>query len=96
VTHREPLWDNRGSMPVVTGLDVDGRQLITSTLMEALPQLRESSPVPSIWPLLSAIAIGGTFLVSIFTPWAVVWGAVPVTITLIGWFWPADIPEDRR
>src|SRR4051812_25154671 len=96
VTHREPLWDNRESLPVVTGLDVDARQLISGTLTEAFPQLRESSPVPSIWPLLAAIAVAGTFLGSIFTPWAVVWGAVPVAAALIGWFWPEDIPEDRR
>jgi cytochrome c oxidase subunit I+III len=96
VTHREPLWANRESLPVVTGLDVDSRQVITSTLTEAFPQLRESSPVPTIWPLLAAIAVAGTFLGSIFTPWAVVWGAIPVAITLTGWFWPKDIPEDRR
>jgi cytochrome c oxidase subunit 1 len=28
------------------------------------------------------------FIGSVFTPWALVWGAVPVTVTLIGWFWP--------
>jgi cytochrome c oxidase subunit 1 len=96
VTHREPLWDNRKHLPVVTGLDVDARQLLTGTLTESLPQLRESSPVPSIWPLLAAVAIAGTFVASIFTPWAVVWGALPVSAALIGWFWPQDIPEDRR
>jgi hypothetical protein len=96
VTHREPLWDNPDSLPVVTGLDVDARQVLTGSLTEANPELRESSPVPSIWPLLAAIAVGGTFLGSIFTPWAVVWGALPVTAALIGWFWPQDIPEDRR
>src|SRR4051794_2752105 len=57
VTHREPLWDNRDSLPVITGLDVNARQQITGTVTEALPQLRESSPVPSIWPLLTAIAV---------------------------------------
>ena len=28
------------------------------------------------------------FIASIFTPWGIVWGAIPVTIALIGWFWP--------
>jgi cytochrome c oxidase subunit 1 len=70
--------------------------VVTGTLTEALPQLRASSPVPTIWPLLAAIAVGWTFLGSIFTPWAIVWGSVPITITLIGWFWPEDIPEDER
>jgi hypothetical protein len=25
---------------------------------------------------------------SIFTPWAVVWGSIPVAIAIIFWFWP--------
>jgi cytochrome c oxidase subunit I+III len=96
VTHREPLWDNRGSLPVVTGLAIDMRQLLSGTVTEAQPQLRESSPTPTIWPLLSAVAVGGTFLGSIFTPWAVVWGAFPIAGALIGWFWPSDEPEDVK
>jgi cytochrome c oxidase subunit I len=96
VTHREPLWDNRGSLPVVTGLAIDMRQLLSGTVTEAQPQLRESSPTPTIWPLLAAVTVGGTFLGSIFTPWAVVWGAFPITVALIGWFWPSDEPEDVK
>ena len=38
--------------------------------------------------LFGAIATAVMFVASIFTPWAVVWGAVPVAIGLIGWFWP--------
>jgi cytochrome c oxidase subunit I+III len=29
------------------------------------------------------------FVGSIFTPWAVVWGSIPIAIALIGWFWPS-------
>jgi cytochrome c oxidase subunit 1 len=32
---------------------------------------------------------------SIFTPWMVVWGSLPVMVTLIGWFWPKSTPEDQ-
>jgi cytochrome c oxidase subunit 1 len=28
------------------------------------------------------------FVGSIFTPWAVVWGAFPVAAALTAWFWP--------
>jgi cytochrome c oxidase subunit I+III len=72
------------------------RQVVVGTVTEARPILRESSPEPSIWPLFAAIAVGGTFLGSIFTPWAVVWGSIPVAITLIGWFWPSGSPEDEK
>jgi cytochrome c oxidase subunit 1 len=45
-------------------------------------------PASSIWPFLSAIAVTILFIGSIFTPWAVVWGAVPVAIGTTLWFWP--------
>jgi hypothetical protein len=32
---------------------------------------------------------------SIFSPWAVVWGSIPVAVTLVGWFWPKSVPEDE-
>jgi cytochrome c oxidase subunit I len=95
VTSREPLWAERDSLPVVTGLAVDSRQLITSTVTEARAELRESSPEPSIWPFLAAVATGATFVASIFTPWAVVWGGIAIAITLIGWFWPKGTKEDE-
>ena len=95
VNHAEPLWAERESVPVVTGLRVDIRELLASTVAEARPDLRETSVGPSIWPLLAALAVGGTFLGSIFTPWAVVWGALPITLALIGWFWPKGAPEDE-
>jgi heme/copper-type cytochrome/quinol oxidase subunit 1 len=96
VTHREPLWDNRDSLPVVTGLSVDTREHLSGTVTESFPQLRESSPEPSIWPLLAALCVAAAFLGSIFTPWAVVWGSIPVAVTLTGWFWPKDTPEDEK
>src|SRR4051812_35252207 len=32
VTHREPLWDNPESLPVITGLSVDVRELVAGTV----------------------------------------------------------------
>ncbi|WP_027036379.1 cytochrome c oxidase subunit I [Mesorhizobium ciceri] len=96
VTHIEPLWAEREALPVATGLRVDARELLISTVAEAYPDIREKSATPSIWPLFAALAVGGTFLYSIFTPWAIVWGAAPIAITLIGWFWPKGDPEDQE
>jgi heme/copper-type cytochrome/quinol oxidase subunit 1 len=94
VQSANPLWHDRDTLPVATGLRVDRRELIVSSLVEARPEARESSPRPSIWPLLTAIATSVMLVWSIFTPWAVVWGAIPVAVGLIGWFWPKDTPED--
>jgi cytochrome c oxidase subunit 1 len=96
VTHREPLWKNREELPVVTGLRVDARELLVGTVAGATPEMRESSPEPSIWPLLAALSVGATFIASIFTPWAVVWGSIPIAVTLIAWFWPKGSPEDEE
>ncbi|MFC7400582.1 cytochrome c oxidase subunit I [Chelatococcus sp. GCM10030263] len=96
VTHREPLWKEREVLPVVTGLRVDARELLVGTVAAATPEMRESSPEPSIWPLLAALALGATFVASIFTPWAVVWGAIPIAIALTAWFWPKGSPEDEQ
>ncbi|MDX0568374.1 cytochrome c oxidase subunit I [Sinorhizobium medicae] len=75
VTSREPLWAERETLPVVTGLAVDKREVVITTTTEALPDLKESSPDPTIWPFVSAIVVGVIFIASIFTPWAVAWGA---------------------
>jgi cytochrome c oxidase subunit 1 len=96
VTNREPLWAERESLPVTTGLSVDNRELIISTVSEARADLREASPEPSFWPFTAAIATGVTFIASIFTPWAVVWGGAIVGVTLIGWFWPKSVKEDTE
>jgi cytochrome c oxidase subunit I len=93
VGNSEPLWGRE--FPVATGLRHDRREVIVSSVVEARPQARESSVGPSIWPLLSAIATSAMLIWSIFTPWAVVWGTVPVTVCLIGWFWPKGAPEEE-
>jgi cytochrome c oxidase subunit 1 len=95
VESASPLWDSPDALPVATGLRTDRRELLVSTVADAVPEARESSPGNSIWPLWAAAATTILLIASIFTPWAVVWGAIPVTIALIGWFWPKGTPEDE-
>ena len=95
VDSREPLWETPDELPVASGLRLDRRELIVSTVVEAVAESRESSPRNSIWPLWAAIATAIMLIWSIFSPWAVVWGSIPVAITLIGWFWPKGSPEDE-
>ncbi|MEZ2224482.1 cytochrome c oxidase subunit I [Rhizobium sp. RCC_161_2] len=90
----EPLSNDPETLPVAAGLSVDRRELLVTSVVEALPEARESSPGNSIWPLWSALATTVLLIWSIFTPWAVVWGSIPVSIALIGWFWPKGAPED--
>jgi hypothetical protein len=95
VSHREPLWAQPGPQRVAVGLAIDRRELVVSALVDATPQIRETSPDPSIWPLVAALLTGITFIGSIFTPWAVVWGSPLVGAALIAWFWPKGSAEDE-
>jgi cytochrome c oxidase subunit I+III len=88
VSGREPLWEEPVPRRVVTGLRSDKRELLITGAVDAEPDHRGELPSPSIWPFLAALATAGLFIGSIFTPWAVPIGAVPLFVTLVGWFWP--------
>jgi cytochrome c oxidase subunit I+III len=90
-----PLWEQPDTLMVASGLRTDRRELIVSTVAAAKPQARESSPRNSIWPFWAAVTTTVMLIASIFSPWAVVWGPIPVAVTLIGWFWPKGTPEDE-
>jgi cytochrome c oxidase subunit 1 len=96
VTSHEPLWLERETLPVVSGMSVESREVIVSSVTEAAPQLREGTPDPSIWPFLAAAAVATAFIASIFTPYAVLWGSALVGATVIGWFWPKRMKEDEK
>jgi cytochrome c oxidase subunit I len=95
VTSNDPLWTDREILPVTTGLRIDRREIIISSVTDARPEARESSVRNSIWPFWAAITTSVMLIASIFTPWAVVWGSIAITVTLIGWFWPKGTPEDE-
>ena len=42
-TGRTPLWDARDHLPVMTGLRVDEREVLLTTVIDAEPDLREPS-----------------------------------------------------
>jgi len=91
VESQTPLWDSPAELPVVTGLRVDQKEMLLTTVVAAAPDLREPVPEPSLWPFVSAVAVGVLFISSIFSPWAIVFGAIPSAIALTAWFWPKDM-----
>jgi cytochrome c oxidase subunit 1 len=95
VNARDALWEQPEVLPVAAGLRTDRRELLVSSVVEARPEARESSPRNSIWPFITAIATTIMLIWSIFTPWGVVWGSIPVAVCLVGWFWPEGTPEDE-
>jgi cytochrome c oxidase subunit 1 len=95
VESADPLWDQPETLAVASGLRTDRRELVVSTVAAAEPEAREASPRNSIWPFWAALATTVMLIWSIFSPWAVVWGSIPVAIALTGWFWPKGTPEDE-
>jgi cytochrome c oxidase subunit I+III len=83
----EPLWEG-GLRGGVAGLATTAREQTVCSVLDARPDHRQQFPEPTAWPFLSAVATTVLFVASIFTPWGVVWGAVPVAIALTAWFWP--------
>lgn len=95
VGSRDPLWENTGELPVVAGMRVDRREILVTSVVEALPEAREASPTDSVWPFWAAIATSIMLIWSMFSPWAVVWGSIPIAVALIGWFWPKGMAEEE-
>jgi cytochrome c oxidase subunit 1 len=88
---RTPLWDADGDLPVVTGLRVDDKETLLTTVVAAAPDVREPVPAASLWPFIASCAVGVFFVSSIFSPWAVVFGTIPAAIAAAAWFWPSEI-----
>ena len=92
VDGHDPLWsphtEQRGQRGVA-GLAADAREVLVTSVIEARPESRPLFPSPSAWPFWSALATAVLFVASVFTPWSVPWLSVPVTLALIGWFWPS-------
>ena len=84
----EPLWPLDRPLSAVRGLSTTRREALITSTTDAVPVTRWAMPDPSIWPLLGALSLTILFVWSIFSPWGVVWGLIPLAITLTAWFWP--------
>jgi cytochrome c oxidase subunit I+III len=96
VRGREPLWEQAADQPVVTGLRRDIPEVLVTRVLDAVPDHRTKMPDASIWPFITAVAITGLFIGSIFTPWAVPIGAGPVAVGLLGWLWPTEKDHQQQ
>jgi cytochrome c oxidase subunit I+III len=95
-----PLWEDPPDMPVVTGLSLDHREVLVTTVLDATPDHRYSIAGSSLLPLILGLGAGGSIIGAIFTPWAVPVGCVITTIMLVIWFVHSVDPHspipDRR
>ncbi|MBM0108056.1 cytochrome c oxidase subunit I [Steroidobacter sp. S1-65] len=87
VTGREALWQPEPRQ-VLEGLSPAHREVLCTSALAAVPDIRQHSAEPSIWPFWTAIATAIWFIASIFDARAVLWGSLPVAVCLIAWMWP--------
>jgi cytochrome c oxidase subunit I+III len=87
---RYPLWDEAGSRTVVTGVRADRREVLITSMLDALPRAKAVLPGPTAWPLLLALVVGFTFVGVIYTLWVVPVGLLLAFLTVTGWLWPGE------
>jgi cytochrome c oxidase subunit I+III len=93
---RDPLWEPARMPSHVSGLANDYREILVTSVADAELDHRLWLPSSSLAPFVTALATTVLFVGSIFTPWAVVWAALPVAAGATWWFWPKkDIVEQR-
>jgi cytochrome c oxidase subunit I len=95
VKSRYPLWTERDALPVATGLALDTREIVLTTVAEGRADLLATSPEPDIWPFVTAVFTGLTFIGSIFNGWIALVGLIPIGVGLIAWGWPSGNIEDE-
>ena len=86
VQGRYALWESTPDAPVVRGLSTEKRETLVTSVLDAEPELRFEIPGPSIWPFLVSLGTAEAFIVGIFTPWAILVGALLTGAALICWF----------
>jgi cytochrome c oxidase subunit 1 len=93
---RSPLWEAQGIRGHVEGLSSKTPEMLVTHVLDASPDHRSISPKPTIWPFVSAVAVSVMFISAIFTPWAVVWGSIPIAVVLTIWFWPKKAETEEH
>jgi hypothetical protein len=98
---REPVWENAPDAPTITGLILEKRQVLCTTLLEGAPDHRYDLAGESIWPFLLSLSVAGCLLMGgIFNPWWAVLFLGVMAIMLFGWFWTSTAarnePNPRR
>ena len=72
--------------PSLRGLSTTARETLVTSVLDAQPELRFDIPGPSPFPFLLSLCTAVMFIAGIFTPWAILIGAILAGIVLAGWF----------
>ena len=89
VASREPLWNASREGPThVSGLVVEAKEGLVTTVLDAVPDVRYGYPNASLWTFVAAVMVIGWLVWSVYSVQGAVWGMIPPAIAFIGWFWP--------
>jgi cytochrome c oxidase subunit 1 len=87
---RYPLWE--GGLGAVIGLHEN--ENLVCRIVDAEPDHKVKMPGPGLSPFFTALATAGLILACIMTPWGLIYGAVPVGLGLVAWYWPRNPESD--
>jgi hypothetical protein len=91
-----PLWEDPPGTPVVSGLSTDRREVLITSTFDAIPHHRYSFAPNSILPFLYGVAISGSIISCIFTPWGMPVALVVSGILLTIWFYHSSYPHSHK
>jgi cytochrome c oxidase subunit 1/cytochrome c oxidase subunit I+III len=63
---------------------------LVTRVVDSEPDHIEHARLPTIMPVVTAVATAALIIACLFTPWGLPVGITIVSITLFVWFWPTD------
>jgi cytochrome c oxidase subunit 1 len=91
VQGRHALWEQTVDAPVVTGIHVHNREVVATSIHDAIPDHRYAVQGPSIMPFIVGVITGLMFIGFMFTPWSLPLGMLLLFFGFLGWFWSNSI-----
>lgn len=91
VQGRHALWERTAEAPVISGLSVKKREVLSTSIHDASPDHKYELQSDSIYPFLMALVAGEILVGTIFHPITLVIGGVLGAFVMFGWFWSNSV-----
>ena len=93
VQGRHAIWSRTDDARVVTGLHVNIREILATTIHDAMPEHKYDLQGPSLIPFFVALIVGAMFIGFMFTPWSLPIGMAFLFIGFFAWFWSNSVGD---
>src|SRR5436190_1668650 len=88
---RHALWEQTADSPVVTGLHINNREVVSTSIHDAVPDHRYGVQGLSIMRFVVSVITGAMFIGFMFTPWSLPLGMIALFFGFLGWFWSNSV-----